>query len=68
MQVSRGVARDEMMHSVLEMWLLMKVQTFLYDQGLMLPLDVDLTTVWTMLDVACGSGQWVRDMATWSLI
>src|SRR5579872_1806886 len=66
MQVSRRVADDEMMHSVLEMWLCMKVQTFLYEQGLMLPLEVDLTHVWTMLDVACGSGQWVRDMATWS--
>lgn len=66
MQVSRRVVYDEMMHSVLEMWLFMKVQTFLYEQGLMLPLEVDLTNVWRMLDVACGSGQWVRDMATWS--
>lgn len=66
MQVSRCVAYDEAMHRVLEMWLLMRVQTFLYDQGLLLPLEVDLTNVWTMLDVACGSGQWVRDMATWS--
>ncbi|MEO8972032.1 MAG: class I SAM-dependent methyltransferase [Ktedonobacteraceae bacterium] len=66
MQVSKRVAYDETMHSVLEMWLFMKVQTFLYDQGLMIPLDVDLTNVWKILDVACGSGQWVRDMATWS--
>lgn len=66
MQVSKRVADDEMMHHVVEMWLCMKVQTFLYEQGLMLPLEIDLTYVWTMLDVACGSGQWVRDMATWS--
>ena len=31
-----------------------------------MPVEVDLSKVWRMLDVACGSGQWVRDMATWS--
>ncbi len=62
----KRVVQDETMQRVLEMWLLMKVQMFLYEQVLMMPSEVDLMKVWTMLDVACGSGQWVRDMATWS--
>lgn len=53
------------MRMVLEMWLFMKVQTFLHAQGLSVPQEVDLGNVWSALDVGCGSGQWVRDMATW---
>ena len=66
MHTSKRVGYDEAMHSALELWLLMKLQEYLYKERLLVPVEVDLSKVWRMLDVACGSGQWVRDMATWS--
>jgi ubiquinone/menaquinone biosynthesis C-methylase UbiE len=66
MHISNRVRYDEAMHSALELWLMMKLQAYLYQERLLLPVEVDLSKVWRMLDVACGSGQWVRDMATWS--
>ena len=66
MDTSNRVGYDEAMHSALELWLLMKLQEYLYRERLLVPVEVDLAKVWRILDVACGSGQWVRDMATWS--
>ena len=66
MHTSKRIGYDEEMHSALELWLLMKLQEYLYRERLLVPVEVDLSKVWRMLDVACGSGQWVRDMATWS--
>src|SRR5579872_4317332 len=65
MHTTKQVRYDEALHTALEMWLLMKLQAYLYREHLLLPEEVDLTPVWRVLDVACGSGQWVRDMATW---
>src|SRR5579872_4735338 len=66
MYSTKQVRYDEALHTALEMWLLMKLQAYLYREHLLLPEEVDLTPVWRVLDVACGSGQWVRDIATWS--
>jgi ubiquinone/menaquinone biosynthesis C-methylase UbiE len=66
MHTSDRVGYDKAMHSALELWLLMQLQAYLYRERLLLPVEVDLSKVWRMLDVACGSGQWVRDMAMWS--
>jgi ubiquinone/menaquinone biosynthesis C-methylase UbiE len=66
MQTSNRTGYDEAMHSALELWLLMKLQEYVFKERLLVPVEVDLSKVWRMLDVACGSGQWVRDMATWS--
>ena len=66
MSTTKQAGYDEALHTALEMWLLMKLQAYLYQERLLLPVEVDLSRVWRVLDVACGSGQWVRDMATWS--
>jgi ubiquinone/menaquinone biosynthesis C-methylase UbiE len=65
-RTSKHVGYDEEMRSALELWLLMKLQAYLYRERLLVPVEVDLSKVWRILDVACGSGQWVRDMAMWS--
>ena len=66
MHTSNRSGYDEAMHSALELWLLMQLQAYLFKERLLVPVEVDLAKVWRILDVACGSGQWVRDMATWS--
>ena len=66
MDTSKCRGYDKAMSSALELWLLMRLQEYLYQERLLVPVEVDLSKVWRMLVVACGSGQWVRDMATWS--
>ncbi len=65
MRTTKSTRYDEALHCALDLWLLMKLQAYLYRERLLVPEEVDLTNVWSVLDVACGSGQWVRDMATW---
>lgn len=41
---------DQEMHTALEMWLLMRLQEYLYRERLLLPEEVDLSQVWRILD------------------
>jgi ubiquinone/menaquinone biosynthesis C-methylase UbiE len=66
MHTAKRGSYDKELSSALELWLLMRLQEYLYQERLLVPVEVDLSKVWQILDVACGSGQWVRDMAMWS--
>jgi ubiquinone/menaquinone biosynthesis C-methylase UbiE len=66
MHTAKHGSYDEDLSCALELWLLMQLQAYLFKERLLLPVEVDLSKVWQILDVACGSGQWVRDVATWS--
>lgn len=47
----------------LEQRLFLQLQTMLCKQGKLLPEAAQRMDYWRILDVACGSGQWVRDVA-----
>lgn len=49
--------------STLEQQLFRALQDYLVEQRRLLPDNFDRSEVWRMLDVACGTGQWVRDVA-----
>ena len=66
MYTSKYSGYTEAMNSALELWLLTRLQEYVCKERLLVPTEVDLSNVWRIVDVACGSGQWVRDMATWS--
>ncbi|HLJ35011.1 MAG TPA: class I SAM-dependent methyltransferase [Ktedonobacteraceae bacterium] len=50
-------------HRTLEQQLFRALQDYLVEQGRLLPDGFDRSEVWQILDIACGTGQWVRDVA-----
>lgn len=61
--MSKILEHYEEIHRTLEQQLFRALQDYLSEQGQLLPDGFDRSDVWQILDVACGTGQWVRDVA-----
>ncbi|MEO8971870.1 MAG: class I SAM-dependent methyltransferase [Ktedonobacteraceae bacterium] len=61
--MSKVIEHYEEIHRTLEQQLFRALQEYLLEQGQLLPDGFDRSDVWQILDVACGTGQWVRDVA-----
>ncbi len=59
----RTMAHSQEIYHTLELQVFRALQDYLVEQGELLPVGFDRSNVWQMLDVACGTGQWVREVA-----
>lgn len=59
----RMIEHAQEIHHTLEQQVFRALQDYVLEQGRLLPIDFDRSHVWHMLDVACSTGQWVRDVA-----
>src|SRR5438105_4421178 len=63
MKRSRMPTRQDIIESLYEQPLWTALHLFVREQIGLLPESVNMTKTWMVLDVACGLGHWVRDMA-----
>lgn len=59
----RTITYTQEIQHTLEQQLFRALQDYLVEQGQLLPTSFDRSDVWHILDIACGTGQWVRDVA-----